>query len=173
MQEIKETTIGKFRITVTDDKYTDRIVSKNMNQKTKTLYLEIYNMLRNELHSNLIFYVNPYLVCKEWGLGKRGLNIRESSARSEFKKLLWLTPYYTSNCVCVSYDYFDILKNLPGFDSTIPTYRQNREGIGHFADYEVYQHEFTETGKWLYIYIDAITSFHKVIDFIKRIGDWN
>lgn len=172
MQEIIENN-GIFTITITDDSYNDRSAEKNLTPNAHSLYLEIYNILRKELNDDLIFYVNPYLNCKEWGLGLRGLNVQTATAMNAFKKLLWITPYSGTNCICISADFLEELQNNKYYSSNLPPTKGHRDANGYFANYKVYTYGFNLTGDWIYIYIDNMLNFDKVIELIKEIGIWN
>jgi hypothetical protein len=173
MQEITNIN-GQYTITVTDDQYPNYKVSKNISHTSLELYLEMYRTLHERLNKHLVFYVNPSLIVKEWGLGFRGLNLMTNHDAG--KSLLWITPYYMNsdfNFICFPYTHFEKLKNSPHYKSNIPNNYGHRIGLCHFAGYKVFEKEYTQTGKWIFIYIDSMNNFDKVVELIKDIGVWN
>lgn len=173
MQEITNND-GQYTITVTDEQHPKYRVSKDFSKTSLELYLEMYRTLREQLNEQLVFYVNPYLTCKEWGLGLRGLKLNANLEAGN--KILWITPYEKNgfyNCICLTYSHFEKLKVSPHYEPSIPKKQRNRPGLCHFAGYKVYEMEYNKTGRWFFIYIDTMKNFDKVVELIQDIGIWN
>lgn len=173
MQTIKNID-GQFVLTVTDDKYPNRIASKNISPESWELYKNIYTSLRKELNQNLIFYVNPTLTVNEWGLGLPGLRV--TNKLEVGKDILWITPYFIDgkyNCIAFRNDHLPNLRNSASYNSTMPNNYGARTGLCHFAGYKVFEQNYKYTGGWFFIYIDKMDNFDKVVELIKGIGIWN